>query len=105
MINAVLNNIQIYPFSFYSAPKAIIQDIINIQQTFLWGGEVSQRKVCEVSWDSVCRSKKDEGLCIKYCGYLNQSLLSKWLWSITYDSPCLWKYLLTFKYGVCIKKV
>lgn len=39
MINVGLTNILIYLFSFYRAPKAIIQEIIKIQHNFLWWGE------------------------------------------------------------------
>lgn len=46
LINVVLTNIPIYLFSFYRAPKAIIQKIIIIQRFFLSEGEEKQRNLC-----------------------------------------------------------
>lgn len=55
MIKVVLSNIPIYPCSFYRIPKHIVNEIIKIQHTVLWGGSESQKKFC---WDNICRSKK-----------------------------------------------
>lgn len=38
LLNSVLVNILIFFFSFYKASKVVINKIINIQISFLWGG-------------------------------------------------------------------
>ncbi|KAI5414523.1 hypothetical protein KIW84_040138 [Lathyrus oleraceus] len=53
LLNCVLNSIPLYSFSFYKAPKCVIQDIIRIHRDFLWGGDSEKRKVVCIRWDLV----------------------------------------------------
>ncbi|KAI5414481.1 hypothetical protein KIW84_040109 [Lathyrus oleraceus] len=62
LFNFVLNSIPIYSFSFYKAPKCVIQDIIKIQRDFLRGGDLEKRKVAWIRWDLVCKPKDQGGL-------------------------------------------
>lgn len=105
MINVVWTNLPIYPISFYKAPKEILKEIINIQLSFSWGGEEDKRKVFWVSYDSICKNKKEKGLGIKHCSFFNQTLLSKWLLRIISDPSHIWKYLLSFRYGDVHSKI
>ncbi|CAK8568124.1 unnamed protein product [Lathyrus sativus] len=72
LLNFVLNSIQIYFFSFYKAPKCVIQVIIRFQCEFLWGDDLEKRKV---AW------------------------ISKWKLCILSKGNVLWSDLLSTKYG------
>ncbi|CAK8572080.1 unnamed protein product [Lathyrus sativus] len=77
LLNLVLANLPIYPFSFFKAPKSIITQIIRIQRECLWGEGEDRRKLCWISWANLCRSKSIGGLDIKQCGLFNRVLLRK----------------------------
>lgn len=62
VLNSVVSNILIFLFSFYTAPKVIINEIIMLQRVFLWGGIEDNKKINWVSWDKICRLKKERGL-------------------------------------------
>lgn len=62
MLNAVLANIPIYFLSFSKAPKEVVHNLVSIQRRFLWGGVDEVKKVCWISWEDICKHKKDGGL-------------------------------------------
>lgn len=45
LLNSVLNSIPLFIFSFYKAPKLVIQDMIKIKRTFLWCGEENNKRI------------------------------------------------------------
>ncbi|XP_058774319.1 uncharacterized protein LOC131648592 [Vicia villosa] len=44
-LNSVLNAISLFTFSFYKAPKMVIQEIISIQRAFLWNGHETRKRI------------------------------------------------------------
>ncbi|CAK8570156.1 unnamed protein product [Lathyrus sativus] len=99
LINSVLNSIPVFLFSFYRAPKLVLQEIINIQRAFLWKGEEQKRRINWVAWTDICKSKADGGLGIKDCEAFNIALLSKWAWKFCSNSSDMGASILTFRYG------
>lgn len=53
LINAVLLSLPIYYLSFYSAPKKVINKIIQMQIRFIWGGSEECRKICWVKLEDL----------------------------------------------------
>jgi hypothetical protein len=53
LINSVLSSLPLYFFSFFKAPKCIIQQLVRIQRNFLWGGGLDFKKICWISWDQI----------------------------------------------------
>jgi hypothetical protein len=49
LINSVLSSLPLYFFSFFKAPKCIIQQLVRIQRNFLWGGGLDFKKICWIS--------------------------------------------------------
>lgn len=45
MLNSVMNNIPIFYFSFYQAPKVIIKELVKVQQFFSWEGVKGNFKI------------------------------------------------------------
>lgn len=54
ILNVVLKSIPLYIFSFYKAPKLVIQEISKMQQFFLCKGEENKRKINWISLSCVC---------------------------------------------------
>ncbi|KAL6566436.1 hypothetical protein OROGR_002051 [Orobanche gracilis] len=102
LINAVLSALPIYLFSFYKAPKKVINELTMIQRRFLWGGSCEKKKVAWVRWDHVCRSKENGGLGVKDLEIFNLSLLAKWRWRIITEDKSLWVSVLKSLYGSAV---
>jgi hypothetical protein len=45
LINSVLSSLPLYFFSFFKAPKCIIQQLVRIQRNFLWGGNLNDKNL------------------------------------------------------------
>lgn len=74
-MNVVINNIPIFYLSFFEAQKVIANEVLRIQQTFLWGGrEVSCKLNC-ISWENA--GKFEGGLGVKHIERFNMVILSK----------------------------
>ncbi|RZB71032.1 LINE-1 retrotransposable element ORF2 protein [Glycine soja] len=104
LINSVLSSLPLYFFSFFKAPKVVIKELTQIQRDFLWGSHEEERKICWVSWEDICKPKKEGGLGVKNLEVLNISLLAKWKWRCIHDHNALWRDLLAFRYGNLIAK-
>lgn len=51
--------------------------MIKIQRDFLWGIKDDSRGMYWVTWDNVCKPKKEGGLGIKNLELFNNAILSK----------------------------
>lgn len=101
LINSVLASLPLFLFSFYKAPKKVIEEIIKLQRRFLWGGDGENKKMAWVSWDTICISKEKGGLGIKNLEAFNLALLIKWRWRILVEEGnSLWKDILVERYGL-----
>ena len=63
------------------------------------GGEEGRRKINWVSWDVICKQKKEGELGVKDLYLFNLSLLGKWVWRLRSKDDPLWKRILRAKYG------
>ena len=45
-----------------------------------WGQE--ERKIAWVNWETICKSKEEGGLEIKYLTRFNLTLVAKWIWRL-----------------------
>jgi hypothetical protein len=48
LINSVLASLPLYFFSFFKAPRCILDQLVRMQHNFLWGGGVEGKKMCWV---------------------------------------------------------
>jgi hypothetical protein len=78
LINAILNDIPIFYLSYLKMPIKVWKELVRIQRVFLWVGLSKQNKTCWVSWNVICRPKKEGCLGIRDLQLVNVSLLSKW---------------------------
>ena len=76
----------VYLFSALAAPKAIMREIRNMQQIFLWSGANEQRKWDLVSWETLRTPKNQGGLNLcdpEKVDYVSGAKLW-WIW-VTYN--------------------
>ncbi|KAJ0491418.1 putative reverse transcriptase zinc-binding domain-containing protein [Helianthus annuus] len=91
LIKSVLENLPIYYFSLYKAPKAVIDSIEAIMRRFLWAGPSDDRKINWVAWDVITTPKKEGGLGVNKLQHVNEALLLKWAWRFKKEGSILWK--------------
>lgn len=101
LINSVLASLPLYLFSFYKAPRKIIDEITKLQRRFLWGGDEESKKMAWVRWNTLCTPKDKGGLGIKNLEAFNIALLTKWRWRLLVEEGSqLWSKLLVARYGI-----
>ncbi|GLU12193.1 hypothetical protein SLE2022_288930 [Rubroshorea leprosula] len=64
------------------------------------GGREGNRKIAWVSWEKVCRSRKEGGLGVKDLDKFNMALLGKWRWRLMVEKEALWNRVVEAKYGI-----
>ncbi|GKU95921.1 hypothetical protein SLEP1_g9218 [Rubroshorea leprosula] len=100
LLNAVLSSIPVYFFAIMRAPIKVTNLLTSIQRRFLWGGREGNRKIAWVSWEKVCRSRKEGGLGVKDLVKFNMALLGKWRWRLMVEKEALWNRVVEAKYGI-----
>ncbi|XP_020272679.1 uncharacterized protein LOC109847855 [Asparagus officinalis] len=81
LLNSVPSSIPLCYSSFFKLPRWLIKAIDKIRRNFLWNDNHQSSIVRNlVSWDTVCRQKKDGGLGVIQLESFNIALLSKWIW-------------------------
>jgi len=83
LIDSVLCSLPLY-FSFFWAPKKVLNKLNGIRRNFLWCGSRNTSKIAWISWERAPKEKC--GLGIKNLYLFNISLLSKWRWRFLQDS-------------------
>lgn len=51
------------------------------------------------NWRAVCKSKKEEGLGVKYISLVNCAILDKRKWIFIHDKNVIWRDVVVFRYG------
>ncbi|GKV32323.1 hypothetical protein SLEP1_g40939 [Rubroshorea leprosula] len=99
LLNSVLSNIPVYLMSVHLLPKGVILSLDKIRRNFLWGGEEGKRKTSWVCWDTVCKSKMEDGLGVKELRSFNLALLGKWWSRLASGNDGLLYRIIEGKYG------
>jgi hypothetical protein len=97
LLNNCLSNVPLYMLSIYPAPKPVIRKIDILRRRLLWQGGHQSKKNHLVDWLSVCSPKSQGGLGVLNLDFMNDSLMTKWLWNIE-TSNVLWQKIIASKY-------
>ena len=99
LIKSVLNALPIYLLSFFKIPQRIVDKLVSLQRTFMWGGNQHHNRISWVKWADICTPKIDGGLGIKDLSKFNTALRGRWIWDLVSKHKQLWARILTSKYG------
>ncbi|KAH1194450.1 putative ribonuclease H protein [Glycine max] len=99
LIKSVLNALPIYLLSFFKIPQRIVDKLVSLQRTFMWGGNQHHNRISWVKWADICTPKIDGGLGIKDLSKFNTTLRGRWIWDLVSKNKQLWARILTSKYG------
>ncbi|GJX58573.1 RNA-directed DNA polymerase, eukaryota [Tanacetum coccineum] len=90
LIKAVLGNLPTYYMSLYWMPKTVQKQLESMRNRFFLGGDLNEKKVTWIKWNSCLASKATGGLGIGSIFALNAALLFKWVWRFRTCSNGLW---------------
>ena len=99
LIKSILNALPIYLLSFFKIPQRIVDKLVSLQRTFMWGGNQHHNRISWVKWADICTPKIDGGLGIKDLSKFNTALRGRWIWDLVSKHNQLWARILTSKYG------
>ena len=58
LIRSVLTSIPIYFFSLFRVPNGVVDKLVKLQRSFLWGGGPDHNKISWIRWETVCLPKE-----------------------------------------------
>ena len=82
LIQSVLARIQNYWAGMFILPTSVLKHIELLMRRFLWSGGIQKAHGAKVSWENVCRPKKEGGLGFKNIVQLNRILNLKHIWTL-----------------------
>ncbi|GLT28935.1 hypothetical protein SLA2020_038370 [Shorea laevis] len=98
LLRSVLSALPIYFMSVFKIPKIVLHELVCIQRNFLWGHKEGKSRLAWLSWDKVCRRRKEGGLGVPDLECRNIALLGKWWDRFGKEENCLWKKVISDKY-------
>lgn len=104
LVKSTLSAIPIYWLSFFPIPKGVEEKIRSLQCKYFWGGNESTKKIAWLSWDDICKSKREGGLGMKLLNVFNRALLSKWVWRFLVEDNRLWVKVIRSRHGNIVRK-
>ncbi|GJZ10438.1 RNA-directed DNA polymerase, eukaryota, reverse transcriptase zinc-binding domain protein [Tanacetum coccineum] len=90
LIKAVLGNLPTYYMSLYRMPRYVQKRLESMRNRFFLGGELNNKKITWVKWETCLASKAMGGLGIGSIFALNAALLFKWVWRFRTCPDSLW---------------
>ena len=80
LIQTCLSHIPSYFLSLFKVPTLVVSKLEKLLREFLWSGTGEGKKDHLLSWEVVCRPKKQGRLGFRKISLRNCALLGKWLW-------------------------
>lgn len=101
LVKAVLTALPLQYMQVITIPRGVIKHIERARRQFLWRGNQPCKGInCLVSWDRVCRLKKNGGMGILDLDIQNKALLTKWLWKLDMERESMWSQTMAQLYGI-----
>ena len=79
-------------------PRTLCDDIDRRTRKILWGGSVEQRKIHNVAWVNIIKSKNRGALSLHSMRQINAAYLAKLGWRVVNEKDKLWSQVLRAKY-------
>lgn len=64
----------------FKLPQSIIRDIEKMCRAFFWGQKKDEQRIPWMSWENLCKSKREEGMGLRDLEAFNQVLFAKQGW-------------------------
>ncbi|GJY64946.1 RNA-directed DNA polymerase, eukaryota, reverse transcriptase zinc-binding domain protein [Tanacetum coccineum] len=90
LIKLVLGSLDIYYFSIFKAPEAVIKQLESLRASFFWGASGDKKKLAWIKWSNILASLDKGGLGVGSLKAFNMSLLLKWRWRLLKYLSALW---------------
>ena len=100
LTKSVLTSIPVHTMSTISLPISTLNQLDKIARGFIWGSSEGNRKQHLVSWDVICKPKREGGLGIRLAKEMNIALLAKLGWRLLNTEDALWVKILRKKFKV-----
>ncbi|XP_050233595.1 uncharacterized mitochondrial protein AtMg00310-like [Mercurialis annua] len=84
--------------SCFALPVSFCSDMQGIISRFWWSGSEEKKKIPWVSWNSICKAKKNGGLGFRNLRAFNQAMLAKQAWRLIQNPNSLCAKFLKAKY-------
>ena len=100
LIKAVAQATPTYTMNCFKLPDSLCSELNSLVGSFWWGKKDKARKIAWVSWDNMCKSKKEGGMGFRDLKAFNLALLAKQGWRIQQNPGSLLHRVLKAKYFV-----
>ena len=100
LTKSVLSSIPVHTMSSIALPVSTLIQLDKIARSFIWGSGEGIRKQHLVSWEKICKPKREGGLGIRSAKEMNIALLAKLGWRLLNTQDGLWVQILRKKFRV-----
>ncbi|CAN0885613.1 Putative ribonuclease H protein At1g65750 [Linum grandiflorum] len=100
LLKSVLSSLPVYYLSLFKAPTKVISRLEQLQNQFLWAGNLDSEKIHWIEWNTVKTPKCRGGLGVQDLHVLNIALMSKWSWRFGTERNAWWRKLIVTKCGL-----
>ncbi|CAN0890978.1 Putative ribonuclease H protein At1g65750 [Linum grandiflorum] len=100
LLKSVLFSLPVYYLSLFKAPAKVISRLEQLQNQFLWAGNLVSEKIHWIEWNTVKTPKCREGLGVQDLHVLNTTLMSKWSLRFGIERNAWWRKLIVTKCGL-----
>ncbi|GJU50690.1 putative RNA-directed DNA polymerase [Tanacetum coccineum] len=90
LIKSVISSMHIYWASVFILSSRILLDLEQLMRGFLWCQGPMKKGRAKVSWDLVCRPRKEDGLRIRRLDLFNKALMVTHIWNLISFKESLW---------------
>nr|AID60103.1 hypothetical protein [Brassica napus] len=100
LTKSVLSSVPVHTMSTIALPSSTLNQLDKIARAFIWGSIDGTRKQHLVSWEKICKPKREGGLGIRLAKEMNVALLAKLGWRMLNTEDGLWVNILCKKFRV-----
>ncbi|XP_075091626.1 uncharacterized protein LOC142171820 [Nicotiana tabacum] len=90
VINSVLFAVHNFWGAIFVLPQSVLNEVDRKCREFLWESSEEEKKLSLVSWEKICKPKKQGGLKVKGCKNWNKASICKMIWLIMEKADNLW---------------